>query len=247
MREAALLVAASPCIRRVLDFPTPTSLSVWERIKDSFFRSHREENLHLVTETFMTDKWALDYRNSPLYPDFYAVNVENSFNGAPQVARNFNLFCTSNSLSQPPLYPASHRYTILESHISAARRMLPFGFKWALDLFRYYLRRYSFLTVNSTFRHQSKTFKLSTKRTPVQDSLALSSNGNGGLDDVEAQIARLYLGGTFSLLEISSEKTTRYVLESEGHNDQFHFPKFCVSLLDYSRSQGQDLKHCLPS
>jgi hypothetical protein len=61
----------------------------------------------------------------------------------------------------------------------------------------------------------------------------------------EYVISKLYLGATFTLLEVlRNETNTTYMLESEGHQDHFQFSKFSETVLSYVRSRGHFIYEC---
>lgn len=117
--EAAMLIPSSPCTVHHLDVPW----DLWEDIKHEHFQNSADENVFLVTDVYATSTWAQEHRASPVVQDKYVVNVQN-VRGQDEIPENFNIRTTSTTIQQSPQQYPPIQYTILESHLSAARKEL---------------------------------------------------------------------------------------------------------------------------
>jgi hypothetical protein len=114
-----MLIPSSPCATHHLEI----SWDLWEEIKHEHFQNSSDENIFLVTDVYTTSTWAQEYRTSPVVQDKYVVNVQN-VRGQDEIPENFEIRTTSYTIRSSPRPYAPIQYTILESHLSAARTEL---------------------------------------------------------------------------------------------------------------------------
>src|SRR6202035_728874 len=94
----------------------------------------------------------------------------------------------------------------------------------------------SFLIGFRMYGHLAKVFQVPSQR-PSPNVFPLQSILGGGQPVTTiTQVSRLYLGGTFYLLEIvqPDNLTSGYALECEGHDEDFTFEVFASQLLYYA-------------
>ena len=97
--------------------------NLWEEIKHEHFQNSSDDNIFLVTDVYASSTWVQEYRISPVVQDKYVVNVQN-VRGQDEIPENFNIRTTSMTIQQSPRQYPPISYTILESHLSAARTEL---------------------------------------------------------------------------------------------------------------------------
>jgi len=145
-------------------------------------------------------------------PAFYAINFQSSFSGEPEVAQNFNIRCSGMTRSMRWGYNPL-RYTVLESHISAARVNLSSKlFPWAYSICTRLLTHHKIPLLRKN--HQGPSILMTSL--PTQRIYDLE----------EGHVSKLFLGGTFWLLEVCCWNQTAYILESERHCRSFRFSDF---------------------
>jgi hypothetical protein len=239
-RDAALLIPGPDCFRVTLNsFPYDTSHG-WQSLKETSFANGVRE-IHLVTEVYTTNRWALDHRSYALaLPACYVVNVQNGFYG-PQIAPDFRLHHSSGSGNvRESIYRNPYQYTILANHRSVQRRDLGSAGGWLFP-FKTYCFIMTFLDLCRSFARFAKRFSIQ-RPGPVQTgfSIPLSTvNGFPSGTSVD-HISRLHLGGTLYLLERirEGEWSPRYELESEGHYEGFSLDEYVKTLIYKATEYG---------
>jgi hypothetical protein len=98
------------------------------------------------------------------------------------------------------------------------------------------------------YGHLAKAFQIPSQR-PTPNVFPLQSMLGGG-QPVTAitQVSRLYLGGTFYLLEMlqPDSLTPEHALECEGHEEDFTFETFVSGLMYYAmRVAPNSFNDCL--
>ena len=100
------------------------------------------------------------------------------------------------------------------------------------------------MLICSKFHSRMKRFQIGGGGTKLLPWFGIGGASSGG-GSVTGQVARLHLGGTFWLLDIQYGNEQSYVLESEGHNESFHFPTFLYSLYSYASRLNVGVSDCV--
>lgn len=125
----------------------------------------------------------------------------------------------------------------MERHSAKNRSLGPFQSSGKLKVVMFIVFR--------RFAARVRTFLLKPDKT---SALPLSPNHRAGTSNeyfAAYQVARLYLGGSFWLIGIQYATHLCYVLESEGHDENFGFQRFKESLFLYAKAIGAQVSDCL--
>jgi hypothetical protein len=116
--EAAMLIPSSECQRHRIRVPS----DIWQQIRDDNVDLNQDNNIHIVTDIWTTNRWAMDYRSSAVEHDHYVVNVQNIW-GSLQIPTDFTVCTTSPTLRRTedvyPSYPPT-QYTIFAKYLASA-------------------------------------------------------------------------------------------------------------------------------